>query len=134
VKLFFDEHISFRIPRALHQLIGGHGHEAVALRDKFSDGISDIEWITKLGQEGNWAIITDDHRIRKNPAERRAWRETDLIGFFFAPGWRKLDVPQQAAKLILWLPKLEAQIGLVGGGAIFELPVRAGSRLKSLPI
>ena len=46
-----------------------------------------------------------------------------LIGFFLAPGWRKLDPIMQAARLLLWWDKLVVQSGLIEGGAIFQLPI-----------
>jgi hypothetical protein len=57
-------------------------------------------------------------------------READRI--FPGPGWRKLNPLLQTARLLTWWDKLLAQAALVEGGAIFQLPINAGSKLKQI--
>jgi hypothetical protein len=39
----------------------------------------------------------------------------------------------QTARLLMWWDKLVAQTDLIKGGAIFQLPINPGSRLRQLP-
>jgi hypothetical protein len=129
-----DNDISPHIGPAINALVEPRGHLVVALRQKFKSHPTDIEWISALGAEGGWAVISNNIDITKVAIERQAWRQTDLVGYFFARGWRKLDPLEQAARLLLWWPKLEAHGALTRGGSAFELPINAGSKLRSLPI
>jgi hypothetical protein len=132
VKLLFDNNISPRVARAINALIESDGHMAVPLRDKFPAGTPDLDWIEALAKEGGWTVISADHRIRKNQAERAAWLQTELIGFFLEPALARLEPLQQSARLIFWLPILERQLGLIRGPALFALPLRATSKLRQL--
>lgn len=132
MKLLFDHHVSPKVARAIHELIKTDSSEAVALRDKFPSDTSDIDWIGQLGSERGWAVISGDRRITKNKAERAAWLQTDLVGFFMEPSLTGLEPLQQTARLIFWLPLMQAQIKLISGPALFSLPLKATSRLKQL--
>lgn len=129
-----DNDISPHIAAAIHALVEPRGSHVVALRKKFKASTPDVDWIKALGQEGGWSVISNNIRITKVASERQAWRQTDLIGYFYAPGWRKLDPIEQAARLLLWWPKLEAHSELVAGGSAFQLPINSGSKIVSLPI
>jgi hypothetical protein len=131
VKLLFDHNVSPKVARAIHELIKGDS-EAAALRDKFPQDTADIDWINQLGQERGWAVVSGDRRITKNKAERAAWLQTDLVGFFMEPSLTALDPWQQTARLIFWLPLMQAQLKLISGPALFSLPLKATSRLKQL--
>jgi PIN like domain len=129
VKLFVDHNISFRVARAAHAIYEPE-HEALALRDKFPTGISDVEYIRALGADGGWAVLTLDQGIRNRPAERAALMASKLTFFFLAPGWRAFTVPEQAVRLIRSWPKMVQFFELVAGGALVELPVNPGSKLR----
>lgn len=131
MKLLFDHNISPRVARAIHALLSDGG-EAAAMRDKFDPSTPDIEWITAIDLEGGWSVISGDQRITKNRAERAAWMQTSLVGFFLEPALLKLDPLQQTARLIYWLPVLERQLALIKGPALFALPLRSTSRLRQI--
>ncbi|MGN6100593.1 MAG: hypothetical protein ACTHOR_05525 [Devosia sp.] len=132
MKLLLDNNLSPKVTRAIHELIKGEGSQAVALRDRFEAETPDIEWISALGREGGWAVISGDQQITRNRAERAAWLQTTLVGFFLEPALARLDPLPQTARLILWLPVLERQLGLIRGPALFALPLRSTSRLRQL--
>jgi len=127
VKLLFDNNISPRVPRAINELLAS-GSQAVPLRARFAANTSDIDWIEAIGAEGGWSVVS----ITKNRAERAAWMQTDLIGFFMEPALLKLDPLQQTSRLLLWLPVLERQLSLIRGPALFSLPLRSSSKLRQL--
>jgi hypothetical protein len=133
VKILFDNNISPKVARAINELRKSpHGDFAVALRDKFSASTPDIQWITALGAEKGWCVVSADLRITKNKAEAAAWRQTDLVGFFMKPALAKLEPTEQAARLLFWLPTLEDQVRIIAGPALFELPLKASSGLRQI--
>lgn len=133
MKLLIDNDLSPHIAVAINALVEPHGHRVTALRKKFAADTQDVVWIRVLGQEGGWTVVSGDSGITRRAAERRVWRQAGLVGFFLAPGWRKLDPLHQAARLLMWWERLVAQANLVEGGAIFQLPINPGSRLRQLP-
>ena len=128
MKLLIDHNISYRIARSLHALFELE-HEIVALRDRFPDNTPDIEWIEELDQQGAWAVLTRDLRIRTRPHERKAMDASRIVFFFLAGAWRKSDVAETAVRLIRLVPKMAAQVELADRGR-FELPFHAGSKLR----
>jgi hypothetical protein len=128
LKLLLDNHLSPRIAACLQALFVGD-HDIVALRDKFAENATDVEWITALDQEGGWAVITRDLHIRTRPHERATLDRANIVFFFLASAWRKIPVEETAARLIRWMPKLSTQVGLAASGR-FELPINSGSKLR----
>ena len=61
---------------------GDKNFKAVHLKDLYPPDITDIEWIRKLGEEGNWVIISGDTQISKRLHEREVWRQAGLTTFF----------------------------------------------------
>lgn len=132
MKLLFDNNISPRVARAINELLSADGDSAYAIRDKYHASTPDIEWITGLASEGGWSVVSGDHRITKNKAERAAWLQTELVGFFLEPSLARLDPLQQTARLLFWLPIIRRQLSLIRGPALFALPLKATSKLRQL--
>jgi hypothetical protein len=82
----------------------------------------DVEWINKLGSEGDWAVITKD-RLRKNPAEREALRRTGLLVFIFTRQWSEHREWDLAWSLVRWWPRLLSVAESVKSGA-FSVPYK----------
>ena len=89
MKFFFDNCISPRLARAIHELSKPE-HEVLALRDRFDPGTADTVWIPTLGVEGGWTIVSGDLRIRTRPQERELLRAARLTTFFMAKGFMNL--------------------------------------------
>lgn len=132
MKLLFDHNISPKVARSINELVRDDQSVAVSLRDKFPIDTTDLAWITQLGTEGGWAVVSGDRRITKNKAEKAAWLRTDLVGFFLEPALARLEPREQTWRLIRWLPLIEQQLAIIGGPALFALPVNVTSRLKQL--
>jgi len=130
LKLFFDNNISPRIARAFAALLDP-SDQSIALRQRFDGAVTDIEWITVLGKERGWIVISGDKRILKNRAEREAFRRARLVGFFLEPAVQKAGVFGQASKLISIYPLIEQQAHLVQPPAAFLVPIK-GVKLKQL--
>jgi hypothetical protein len=133
VKILTDHNISPKVARVLNALIeDGHGSYVVPLRERFLPTTPDVEWIVQLGREGGWSVISADLHIHKNKAERAAWMQTDLVGYFLEPGLASLRPAEQAARLLLRLDALEMQSRLVSGPAMFSIPLRNSSALRQV--
>lgn len=133
MKVLIDNDLSPHIAVAINALVEHEGHHVIALRKKFPPNTDDAVWIEALGEDGGWVVISGDTSITRRAAERQAWRQAKVIGFFVMPGRRKLNPLIQTARLLMWWDSLVAQARLVEGGAIFQLPVKSSSRLRQLP-
>ena len=122
--MLFDHNLSPRIARAIHVLVEPED-TVIALREKFSPDVTDLDWIGTLGHEGGWVVLSGDRRISRNRAEREAWRSSKLTGFFLSKGLQKAPVLRLTARLLLLWEIMRTQYALVEAGAIFELPVRS---------
>jgi hypothetical protein len=127
LKLLLDNNLSPQLAIALQALF--EEHQIVALRDRFSPGVSDVEWITELDRERGWAVLTRDLRITTRPHERAALDRSRIVYFFLGGAWRKFNVPETAARLIRLTPKMATQVGIAESGR-FELPINARSKLR----
>jgi hypothetical protein len=127
LKLLLDNNLSPRIASCLQALFVEH--RIVALRERFAGDTQDSEWIRMLDQEGGWAVLTKDLRIRTRPHERAALDRSRIVYFFLNRPWNKYDLAETAARLIRLVPKMVAQTQLADRGR-FELPINAGSKLR----
>lgn len=127
MKLLLDHNLPPRLARCLQALFDKE-HEIVALGGKFPVDVADLDWIKALDQEGGWAVLTKDLRIRTRPHERAALDRSRIVYFFLAGSWRKYKVEETAARLIRLVPLMAAQTKLVERGR-FELPIK-GARLR----
>ena len=127
MKLLLDHNLSPRIARALAILF--EDDQIVALRDGFREDAPDREWLGSLDQEGGWAVLTKDLRLRTRPEERVVLDRVKIVFFFLAGAWKKFSVTETAARLIRLVPKMAAQTELADRGR-FELPINPGSKLR----
>jgi predicted nuclease of predicted toxin-antitoxin system len=127
VKVIIDENLPPALAKALDALFAGE-HEVVHLRAKFGPSVSDVEWISQLSAEGRWVVISGDARITRNRAERAAFRNSRLIGFFLAAALNKSKTTKQMQRLLERWDDIEATVGLIAGGAMYELPIKGKIR------
>lgn len=131
MKVLIDNDLPHRLATALHAVFEADGDEIVALRKKFGrSNLKDEEWITQLGGEGRWAVISADMRIAKRRPSRELFIRAGLIGFFLAPALQKRPLHQQAARLLTLWPAIRDQHRLNANGC-FEVPM-SGSRFRSI--
>src|SRR5438105_11673959 len=90
MKFVLDHNLPPGLARALNELSKSEGHEVYPLREKFAEDVKDHAWISALGRESEWAVISGDISIFKVEEARVAWREAKLTIFFLAPGWAHL--------------------------------------------
>ena len=107
MRFYFDRTQSPYLARAAGEVLTFLGHKFEHSRGRYPErDPGDIAWMGELGREGNWVVITGDDAIRRNPAERRAWREMRLTTFFLQPAWMGARMEEQAWRLLRWLPRL----------------------------
>jgi hypothetical protein len=127
LKVFFDNCTTPVFAGALDAFIRPLGHQARHVRQMddygFTHNTEDVDWIKRLGSEGDWIVITGDQRIRKNLAERTAWKRAGLKGFVLARAYQKRPVHQVASVLLWRWPEMEQFIRLAAPGSMFELPI-----------
>lgn len=131
VKVLFDHNMPPVLARSLHLLIAAEGHEAYALRDKFDIKISDVDYFSALGKDGNWIVISKDISNAKRPPERSAILRSGVLGFYLAPAVQKLKVTEQAATILWQWDKIVAQRAANRNG-LFKIPLNKGSKFESL--
>ena len=124
MKVMVDENLPPAMAKALAALFA-EKHEIIHLRQKFGPAVKDTEWIRSLNAEGHWVIISGDRRIAKNKAEQQAFKGSKLVGFFLAPGLQKAKLTKQMERLMALWETIEIQAELVGGGAMFEIPMKS---------
>jgi hypothetical protein len=127
LKFFFDNNLPPQLASAIHELIKPDRHSAIHLRQRFPPNISDRNWIEALGLEGDWAVISADVRIWKNPHEKEAWKASRLTVFFLTQPWSKQKLWEKAWRLIRWWPRIVEMAEIVEAGAAYEIPPKYGS-------
>lgn len=124
MKFILDNNISPHIAHGINKFCAHEGHEVIALRDKFKENTSDLEWLSTLKKEGNWVIISHD-RFAKNNLEKEAFYRGDSLAFILKKGWSGLKYWEKAAKIVKIWPAVVNQANLVDSG-VFEIPVNGG--------
>lgn len=77
MNVFVDNCLAQKHATALHALVEPN-HQVVHLRTKFKPDTPDEEWLSILGKEGGWIVISGDTRISRNLHEREAWHASNL--------------------------------------------------------
>lgn len=134
MRVLLDNNISPLVARAIHILVEAEGDRAAALRDEFPADAPDVQWIGELGRRGAWSSSRATCRSLGGPRSARPGDLPDWSDFLFEPGWSRFKNTEKAARLLLWWPRIREQAGLVAGGAMFQLPIKAGSKLKQLQV
>jgi hypothetical protein len=125
VRFYFDRTQSSYLARAAGEVLAFLGHTFEHSRRRYPDrDPGDIAWMGELAAERNWVVVTGDEAIRRNPAERRAWREMRLTTFFLRPAWTHTRMEEQAWRLLRWLLRLIHLVGSEVVGTGLSVPLR----------
>ena len=122
MRFFLDNCLAIRHARALNEMVKPE-HSFTHLQDKFPPETKDEEWITKLGAEGGWIVISGDYRIGKSAHERAAWHRSGLTVFFLSKGWTNIPPLQQHSKLALILDDIVEHATRAQPGSGFSISV-----------
>ena len=136
MKVFFDNCTPPVLAWTINGFVAHLGHSAYHIADlPCGRNATDLEWIELLGKDKQiWMVVTGDDRIRKNKAERAAFRAATLSGFVLAPAYQKTPIHQVASFLLWRWPEMEQLFGLITGPALHELPMNRNSKIRQLPL
>lgn len=110
-----------------------NGHQAIHLRDLPLTHPTDVQWIEFLAREGgDWLVITGDGRIRKNRAEREAFRQARLKGIVLAPAFQKTPMNQCRAVLVYRWPALLRTMEDFDPPVLVEMGIKFSGKLIQL--
>ncbi len=122
MRFFLDNCLAIRHARALNEMVRPE-HSFTHLQDKFQPNTKDEEWITQLGNEGDWIVISGDYRIGKSAHERAAWLQSGLTVFFLSKGWTNIPPLLQHSKLSLILNDIIDNARSAESGSGFSVSV-----------
>lgn len=91
LKFMLDNCLSQHIAHGLH-ILDNDGVLIIHLKDKLDANCKDVEWMEYAASHG-YVVITEDHRIRSNPAEKKV---------LYGRGVRVLIVPKSYTKRMYW--------------------------------
>lgn len=139
MNFFFDNCVSPVLAATIHGYVSGSRDQAVHIKDGEQAGLavtrssSDVEWITALGEaHDDWIVVTADQRIKKNRAEREAFRRSGLKGLVLAPAYQNMSINQQASALLWRWPELVDVIGRFYPPTLIGVPQTKSGKLSPL--
>ena len=114
MKFLVDNNLPPAWGPGLSELSKPHHHavEVVALRQKFPHDARDDVWISALGTEMGWCVLSQD-RFGKGDIEREALRQAKLIVFRLQPQWAKHSYWPKTQALLRWWPSFRNQAKLL---------------------
>ena len=118
MRFFFDNNLSPKLARALHQLVEPE-HIVEHLTTRFEANAEDALWMNQLAGERELVIVTADIRIGRNRHEVLAWKEAGHTVFFLKPGWLSLDFWAQAQKFTKCFPEVVRRALRASRGSAF---------------
>jgi hypothetical protein len=132
MRFFLDNCLAIRHARALNALLTPD-HEFIHLQEKFEKDIKDVDWLSKLGEEGEWIIISGDYRIGKSAHEKAAWHASGLTVFFLGKGWMNIPLKLQHSKLTETLDEIIELAETSKPGSGFMISVNCKIRQEYSP-
>jgi hypothetical protein len=130
-----DEHIAPAIVDAITSIAPGEGFElSSVLREGFG-GSTDEHWITAFAAAGGQVILSADTDFLKQPPQVQAIERTGLRLIHLPSGWANASRAIQAGHLLLWWPRIEAQIKQMRPRECYTTPFQhSASALKRVPL
>lgn len=118
----FDENLPHRLARVIQVLTENSGYEVAHISKKFGRGAKDPDWLPRLGRQGDWAVITVDHKMLTRPAELQAYRTTGLVGFFLPVAVNQMNPFEATSYVAKWWPHIVAMAEGARRGDLFQIP------------
>jgi len=124
LKLALDENLPPALAHAIHALLVPSGGVAISIPEQFGHGIADRDWMTALHEQGGWAVLTVDRKLRTRPHERLALEQSNLVVFILAAGWNQERYWPKVAGIIRWLPRMMEALDAYKPPALLAVPHR----------
>lgn len=129
MKVFVDNNLPPSLARGLNALFDPD-HHVTCHRDKFGlTHIADEEWISALGHEGEWVVLSGDLNIARKRPSRELFRRAKLVGFFPRAAVMELPLALKASRILAVWERMVRIAEDVRPG-LFELQ-RTGDRFPS---
>lgn len=130
-----DEHISVKIVRSINDICdqGQFGDiELSSVYDADHQGSPDEYWATEFAKRDGTAILTADTDFFRKPNQIVAIHQTRLTVFHLPPRWANARAHLQAAHILMWWPRIVAQLRNGKPGAVWTIPwnIRESGELK----
>lgn len=121
--------------RTLAGFLDNTHHNVFHARDLGLDHKTDTQWIKHLSATGeDWIVFTGDGRIRKNPAEREAYRRAKLKGVILAPAYQRTKMSRCSGMIVAkWDYVLETTSRLTAPYLV-EMSINLSPKMKVLPL
>lgn len=135
MKFVYDNDISYRIARALGELVGDE-HEVFALRDLFPEiskhqSVPDTKWLARPGSEGITVAVSADGRMLRNKSERAAWHDAGVQLHVQPNSVPKLPIREQMVWHLRVFPLIVEHATSATSRAAFRIP-RSGSKFTRI--
>jgi predicted nuclease of predicted toxin-antitoxin system len=126
MKFFFDNNIGQNVVKGFNEF----GEDVLHLAQEFEINAKDEDWLPIVGNKG-WILVTQDRRIRYNPAELKAYR-VNSVGAFVLTG-KQLNRCRIIQQLVRNWPKMKELANTTRRPFLFRIPP-AGSKIKPVSI
>lgn len=103
MKIYIDENLSPFIAEGLNilEIPNRDGFQVLSIKKAFGKGISDEDWLAKIGEE-NAVVITQDFNIHRNQYQRELYKQHNVGLFFLSPpsktGYQYWEMVEQIVK------------------------------------
>lgn len=130
MRLFIDNNLPPALARGLSVLFAGD-HEVVCHRDKYGEtNVKDEEWISALGTEGGWVVLSGDLNIARKRPQRELFLRSNLVGFFPKAAVMELPLARKASRILFVWDRME-RISLDVRPGVFELQIK-GEQFRAM--
>jgi hypothetical protein len=121
--------------RTLAGYLDHTAHQVFHARDLGFNNKPDIEWIEHLSATGeDWLIFTSDGRIRKNAAEREAYRRAKLKGVVLAPPFEKNQMGKCCGIIVAKWDDMVDFTSKIAAPYLVEMSISLSPKMKVLLI
>ena len=123
---FFDNNLSPKLAKGM----AAFGEDVIHLTDRYAPSTPDHDWLPEVGRSG-WILVTRDDRVRRNPAELLALKESRVGAFFLGGKDRsRCELIQQVVRN--W-PRMKELAGKTPKPFAFRIPP-SGTSIDKLPL
>ncbi|MDF1554429.1 MAG: DUF5615 family PIN-like protein [Deferrisomatales bacterium] len=126
MRFFFDNNLSVDLVRGMRAF----GEKVDHLQDHFPEDAPDVEWLEYIGTN-EFFLVTRDHNIRKNPAEKAALREFG-VGVFFLGG-KSRNRCELIQQLVRNWPRIKEHSSKTRKPFAFRIPP-TGTKFEPIPL
>jgi len=134
VKIAVDENLPPRLFKELLNILKISNLEIVLIKERYGQGIIDIEWFAQYAREGGKYFLSNDINITRNKAELAAYQRCGLVGIFMPQKkpdrWDRLTANKQAALIFIKWPDIMNQFKSARDGEMFILKYKLSDSQK----